>query len=348
MSDLLFITAPPLAGTSSLIAASIVHAARLANQGKRLAPVRRRPQEPGEDSRWPRRACPLLRVRDADTEFWAEHEYRRIETAAQVDAYAQNLWNRWLAKDLRSHSRPVSDSCTSLAFGVTLVDKELIGMGEGDGPREYFRVIKAPGRLFHEFSVPRNEVLSPSRTLARHRLRTALRQADSVVICLPSAVPWSKATRMAVRRIVAESRALRPTGADIVVALTKSDIGLCERSLSECPLGSDPVGLVMGDVAEAMLRTDSHKSELWDALRAEPGIRLQVCSSYGLLCTSGSINVDLVAHTDLGSSMRDDFNVAPLWPNPSHLLSELLPSVPEKLEHWAPLGVLETVLGVGA
>jgi hypothetical protein len=67
------------------------------------------------------------------------------------------------------------------------------------------------------------------------------------------------------------------------------------------------------------------------------------CSSYGLLRSSGTPNLDLVRSADRAG---DNVPALPLWPTSALSLSEIIPSIPDTLKHWMPLGVIEAVLGL--
>ena len=126
--------------------------------------------------------------------------------------------------------------------------------------------------------------------------------------------------------------------------LTLADIDLSQRSLQT---GADPRALVEPQQRRSraleLIEADHNKQQLWAAV-GDNG-RLDLCSSFGILNASGTVNIDLAEFTSPIQDWSGLDTVPPLWPCPSNRLDNLVPSNPDGLSDWRPIGLMECLFG---
>jgi hypothetical protein len=331
------IMGPPRSGKSSLVAAAIVYARYLAGKQVMLVPLAgpsgaREPQSS-------KRGRLSWIVANTDSDLWSAQECRRIDIAAQVDTLALHLWSRWLSSR-RDQEHGLAEKSFRAAFNVISIDGELIGLGRNGAPSR-LELIEVTGDLF--FSLFLSETPSAAQRLVEQRLVAGLRQCSVVVICLPCYESWNRTVYSSVRRVLRVLQNVRTEGPPVVLALAKSDIFFAKRSLMRD--GRAPFDQALRhELAEEALQADTAKYAFWQSLGSMPNIHARVCSSYGLLRRSDTLNVDLTPVPRAADMPRVSASIAPLWPPSPLELSEFVPSIPNGLEHWLPFGAVETVL----
>ena len=340
MTYTIVVAGPHGSGKSSLLAASIVHARRLATQDFELG-WRAGPRRESSPRRSTGHAIPALAIKQADASLWQPHELDLLETPHQIDVLAQRLWNWWLKFELSPEPERTEGAFPGQPFSVTSIVPNLLGFGELRGPQPSIELVEVSGDLFHTFAT------SGVVAFASRRLRSVLHQAHAVIICVPCDGRWSDFVRMGVRQTVAAYREFGPQGGTTTLALTKADTVLAQYCLARHAC-TDPVEAASSEFAQEVLSADSVKESLWQSLRSTADISLQICSSYGLLRRSGTPNVDLAGGPPDARRAQRNTETAPLWPRPSQELGQIVPSAPATLGDWMPLGAIETVFNAVA
>lgn len=325
-----------------MVAAAIVHARRLAAQNVKLAPRQVRWNDAEQVRKPPEKRKPALALGETGARLWSAQEYHRYADAANIDELAQCLWQNWLAPYSAPRPESAPDVPVAGMFNVTSVDADLVAIGN-EAPQT-IEFVEVSSVLFQAFCRQSGTPLLPAMALAEQRLRMALRQADAIMICLPSNTQWDANLRTGVGRLVAAARDGRRSPAETILALTKADIVLAEEALTRQAC-VDPKGAAGQALAEELMGREESRKSLWQSIRSMDDIAVRLCSSYGVLRMSGTANIDLSAARRPVDRLGAFAPTVPLWPEPSLDVTSLVPSEPTTLRHWRPVGVLEAVIG---
>jgi hypothetical protein len=333
---------PARSGKSSMIAAAIVHAARLAAEGRHIR------WNGAQASLFPAGATALGGVGEyhltegMGTSLWRQDETTRVDTAEALDGLAQRLWLHWV---LAEPSLGVSSAVAPIGaeFAVIDIDTSLLGLDRDRSP-DRLHFVEVSTDLFQMLGGGKTRLRGRVGAFAEQRLQVALRHADVVCLCLGATDVWSKADLAAFSDILNDCQRLRPRSSITSIAVSKAEVSLAERAYRAGRVGFEPDALSSERYARDVIRTRFHDDGLWTQTAEAAGLRMRIVSSFGWLTTSSSFNVDLVHQSRPARPSTAPLCLRPLWPHRGKNLKHLVPSNPARLQHWRPIGVIEALL----
>lgn len=325
-----------------MIAAAILHAARLGAQGQRIRWTGAQPPpSPGQASQYGGRE-PHSLIENEGAGFWRHDETLRIDSVGDLDHHAQRLWLRWLRTEQNS-GVGIAAVPAGAEFAVTEIDASLLGF-DSSAPAKRLRFVEVSNEFFRALGGGRTRLRGRVATLAEQRLQTALCHADVVTLCFGATDGWSRVDLAAYQNILSECQRLRPRNAITNFAINKAEVYLAERIYGERRLGVAPDPLSCERYAREIVRKRFQEDGLWTQTKETPGLSMRIASNFGWLTASGSFNVDLVHQSRPLTPSTEPLCLRPLWPQRGKNLKHLVPANPERLKHWRPIGVLEALL----
>lgn len=333
---------PTRSGKSSMIAAAILHAARLKAQGRRIrCNGSQSPSSLEQASQGGRRKQYRL-IENEGAGFWRQDETLRIGSVDDLDHHAQRLWLRWLRAE-QDPGASVAAVPVGAEFAVTEIGASLLGFDSSSSPRRLC-FVEVSNELFQGLGGGKTRLRGRVATLAEQRLSAALRHADVVTLCFAATDVWSRVDLAAYQHILSECHRLRPRNAITNLAVNKVEVFLAERIYRERRIGIEPGPLSSERYAREIVRARFQEDGLFAQTKETSGLRMRIASSFGWLTASGSFNVDLVHQSRPLTPSPEPLCLHPLWPQRGANLKHLVPSNPQRLRHWRPIGVLEALL----
>lgn len=284
------------------------------------------------------------RIEEVGSGLWRDDETLHIDSLAALDDYAQRLWLRWLHPPEKGSGGGQVAGPRHHALGVTEIGSGLLGFDNHNATAGRLRFVEVPADLYRAMGDDSGKRPDPAQSLAKQRLAATLTHADVISLCFGATEDWSKIDLAALRSVLIAIRRLRAKNAITNLVVSKAEVLLAEHSYPKRRAGFEPDALLSERYARKVVLERFHDDGLWRLAHETPGLRFRIASSFGLLTASGSYNVDLVRDDRPFRIAADPQCLRPLWPRRDANARLLLPSVPETLERWRPIGAVEALL----